>query len=93
MVPELEDKLVAAIDRLPDGFLVRLEDGETLKAATWRLPAASYISINVPDNLAHLPAESLSHSSQHQDLDSLQGRKVVVIGGASSALDLVGLLH
>ena len=32
MVPELEDKLVVSIDRLPDGFIVRLDDGETLKA-------------------------------------------------------------
>src|ERR1700726_3219033 len=28
MVPELEDKLVVGLDRLPDGFVLRLDDGE-----------------------------------------------------------------
>src|SRR5271163_838281 len=32
MVPELEDKLVVSVDRLPDGFRLQLEDGETLQA-------------------------------------------------------------
>jgi cation diffusion facilitator CzcD-associated flavoprotein CzcO len=93
IVPELEDKLVAGIDRSPDGFLVRLEDGETLKARQVVLAVGITHFENVPADLAHLPPEFLSHSSQHRDLESFQGRKVVVIGGGSSALDLAGLLH
>jgi thioredoxin reductase len=93
MVPELEDKLVTAIDRSPDGFLLRLDDGETVKAGQVVLAVGITHFEYVPDNLAHLPAELLSHSSQHSDLKSFRGRKVVVIGGGSSALDLAGLLH
>ncbi len=93
MAPELEDKLVSSIDRLPEGYLVRLDDGETLRARQVVLAVGITHFEHVPDNLAHLPPASLSHSSQHHDLDSFQGRKVVVIGGGSSALDLAGLLH
>src|SRR5271169_6945356 len=32
MVPELEDKLVTSVDRLPGGFLLQLDDGETVQA-------------------------------------------------------------
>ena len=40
MVPELEDKLVVSLDRLPDGFRLQLEDGETLQARTVVLAVA-----------------------------------------------------
>jgi thioredoxin reductase len=93
MASELEDKLVVSIDRLPDGYLVRLDDGETLKARQVVIAVGITHFEHVPENLAHLPAEMLSHSSQHVGLESFQGRKVVVIGGGSSALDLAGLLH
>ena len=93
MAPELEDKLVSSIDLLPDGYLLRLDDGETVKTRQVVLAVGITHFEHVPDNLAHLPSASLSHSSQHHDLDWFQGRKVVVIGGGSSALDLAGLLH
>jgi thioredoxin reductase len=93
MTPELEDKLVSTIDRLPDGYMLRLDDGETVKARQVVLAVGITHFEHVPANLAHLPSASLSHSSQHHDLDSFHGRKVVVIGGGSSALDLAGLLH
>jgi cation diffusion facilitator CzcD-associated flavoprotein CzcO len=35
MVPELEDKLVVSMDRVTGGWLLRLEDGETLYPRTW----------------------------------------------------------
>ena len=93
MVPSLEEKLVSGVDRLPDGFLLHLEDGETLKAKRVVLAVGITHFEHVPDNLAHLPQEFLSHSGWHQDLAGFRGRHVVVIGSGASALDVAGLLH
>ena len=93
MVPELEDKLVASVERVSDGFLLRLEDGETFQARRVVLAVGITHFEYVPENLAHLPAEFLSHSARHREVEPFRGHNVVVIGGGASALDLAGLLH
>jgi thioredoxin reductase len=93
MVPELEEKLVTSVERLPKGFLLRLDDGETVEARAVVLAVGITHFAHLPDSLAGLPPEYLSHSSRHKDLQSFQGRSVAIIGGGASALDLAGLLH
>jgi thioredoxin reductase len=93
MVPELEDKLVANLDPAPGGFLLRLEDGETFQARKVVLAVGITHFEHVPESLAHLPAEFLSHSARHREVEPFRGCSVVVIGGGASALDLAGLLR
>jgi thioredoxin reductase len=93
MVPELEDKLVASVERVTGGFRLRLEDGETFQARRVVLAVGITHFEYVPENLAHLPAEFLSHSARHREVEPFRGHNVVVIGGGASALDLAGLLH
>ena len=93
MVPELEDKMVVSIDRSPGGFVLRLDDGETFQARRVVLAVGITHFEHVPENLAHLPSEFLSHSARHREVEPFRGRHVIVIGGGSSALDLAGLLH
>jgi thioredoxin reductase len=93
MVPELENKLVVAVDRTAEGFVLRLDDGETLKARKVVLAVGITHFEYVPADLAHLPPEFLSHAYLHHDLEKFRGRNLVVIGGGASALDLAGLLH
>jgi cation diffusion facilitator CzcD-associated flavoprotein CzcO len=93
MVPEIEDKLVVGIERSLDGYLLQLEDGERLKARNVVLAVGITHFEHVPDSLAHLPAEFLSHSARHHEVEPFRGRGVVVIGGGSSALDWAALLH
>ena len=93
MVPELEDKLVVHVERLPSGFLLRLDDGEEFQARRVVLAVGITHFEHVPANLAHLPAEVLSHSYRHRDLTPFKGRSVVVIGAGSSAIDLAALLR
>jgi thioredoxin reductase len=93
MVPELEDKQVVSIERSTSGYLLKLEDGERFNARNVVLAVGITHFDYVPENLANLPAEFLSHSSRHHDVEQFRGREVVVIGGGSSALDWAALLH
>jgi thioredoxin reductase len=93
LVPELEDKLVTQLDRTPDGFALQLEDGEVVAARRVVLAVGITHFEYTPPSLAQLPSEFLSHSFEHHDLEPFRGRKVAVIGGGSSAIDLAALLH
>jgi len=93
MVPELEDKLVTGVDRLPGGFRLQLEDGETFQAQRVVLAVGITHFEYIPETLAHLPPEFVSHSASHREVEPFRGRSVVVIGGGASALDLAGLLR
>jgi thioredoxin reductase len=93
MVPELENKLITNVSRLSGGFVLQLEDGETVHARSVVLAVGITHFDYVPENLAHLPEEFLTHSARHHEVAPFRGRNIVVIGGGSSALDLAGLLH
>lgn len=92
MVPELEDKQVVGLDRSPGGFVLRLEDGETVQTRRVVLAVGITNFAHTPANLASLPSQFLSHSFRHCDLERFHGHNVVVVGGGSSATDLAGLL-
>lgn len=93
IVPEVEEKMVVSIERSSEGYVLRLDDGERVQARNVVLAVGISHFEHVPDDLAHLPAEFLSHSSRHHDVEQFQGRSVTVVGGGSSALDWAGLLH
>jgi cation diffusion facilitator CzcD-associated flavoprotein CzcO len=93
MVPELEDKMVTGVERLPNGFRVGLDSGESFTARRVVVAVGITHFEYVPADLAALPPQYLSHSFRHHDLESFHGRSLVVIGGGSSATDLAGLLQ
>lgn len=93
MVPEAEDRLVVNIERAAEGFVVKLEDGETVRTQHVVLAVGITHFGYIPDSLARLPEKYLSHSARHSDPSSLRGKSVAVIGAGSSALDLAGLMH
>jgi thioredoxin reductase len=93
MVPELEDKQVAKVECSAQGYLLQLDNGERLSARSVVLAVGITHFDYVPENLAHLPAEFLSHSALHHDVEQFRGREVIVMGGGSSALDWAALLQ
>lgn len=93
MLPELEDKQVVSLSRAPEGFVLGLDNGEAVTARRVVLAVGITHFEYVPESLANLPAEFLSHSYRHVDPGVFKGRNVVVIGGGSSAIDLAALLH
>lgn len=93
MLPELDERLVENIDRTPQGFVLRIEGGETVEARRVILAVGISHFEHVPENLAHLPSEFLTHSYRHEALEPFRGRSVAVIGAGASAIDLAGLLR
>ena len=93
IVPQLEDKTVVSIDPNTDGFIVGLDNGEIFHARQVILAVGVTHFGYVPETLAHLSPEYISHSAQHSDVTRLRGKRVVIIGAGSSALDLAGLMH
>jgi len=93
LVPQLDTRQVTEIDRVGDLYSVQLEDGECINARRVVLAVGiSHFSF-VPSELASLPKDFLSHSSAHRDCTLFRGKKVTVIGGGASAVDLAALLH
>ena len=93
MVPELEEQNVVEIERIADGFGLRLEDGETLSAQRVVLAVGITHYEHMPSTLSNLPAELVSHSACHHELDEFQGKDVVVLGAGASATGLAALLN
>ncbi len=92
-VGKVDETRVAKVTRAGDGFRVALENGEQVSARKV-VVATGLVSLrHVPDSLAVLPPEMLSHSSGHNDLSKFRGRRVVVVGAGQSACEMSALLN
>jgi thioredoxin reductase len=91
--PNLENKRVTLLKRgSGSGFNLQLSDGTSLAAQ--RVVIATGLSSfeHIPQQLASLPPELLSHSSAHVHLQRFEGRDVTVVGAGASATELATLL-
>jgi cation diffusion facilitator CzcD-associated flavoprotein CzcO len=93
LVPQLEPTDVTLIRR-PDRFYeVTTAAGEKLMARRVIVATGIVSSAYLPPILAGLPPEFVTHTSDHSDLTKFSGRRVAVVGGGSSAVDVAALLH
>jgi len=93
LVPHLDTRQIAGLDRAADHFVLRLEDGETVAARRVVLAVGISHFSYVPAALESLPAELLWHSSQCNDCTIFRGRRVAVVGAGASAIDIAALMH
>jgi cation diffusion facilitator CzcD-associated flavoprotein CzcO len=94
VVPEVEDLRVRQVARQSDGFRVKLDSGEEVRAAAVVVASGMDGFAHVPHALSQLVPEGLaSHASHHPDLGKFAGREVVVVGAGQSAQESAALLH
>ena len=91
--PNLDNKRVSSLERTRTGFTVHLSDGKILTAKKVVIATGLSHFEHVPSQLAALPKDLLSHSSDHVELDQFKGRDITVIGGGASATELATLLN
>src|SRR5215471_10418773 len=93
LVPDLQEKSIRLVEKTPEGFLLRSDDGATVAAREVIVAVGASHFRYLPEELSRLPRELISHSCEHHDLARFRGRDVSVLGSGASALDLVALLH
>jgi hypothetical protein len=90
-VPEVEDTKVVGLDRSAGGYELRTATGEAFTAGSVVLAVGISHFAHIPEQLARLPRELVSHTSQHRDFGAFAGRDVTVVGGGQSALETAAL--
>jgi thioredoxin reductase len=93
LVPQLDPRRVTKIERMEDGFRLRVDDGATFEARRVVIAVGISHFAYVPGLLSHLPKELLTHSSAHHDCSEFRGKKVTIIGAGASAVDMAALMH
>lgn len=92
LLPMVEEQEVTQVVPQGGGFEVALGDGARFQARRVVVAVGLSYFARVPPALSGLPAELVSHSSQHRSYDGWAGRKVAVIGAGQSALETAAAL-
>lgn len=92
-VPDVEEIYVRSCVRAGEDFLLTLENGDLVRARSVVVATGYSNCAHVPEELACLPSDLISHSSEYGALDSWRGREVAVLGSGQSALELAALLN
>jgi FAD-dependent urate hydroxylase len=91
-VPDLDSRRVTEVTRSNGGFALTMRDGERLKAGRVVVACGIAPFENRPAALDHLPRELVSHTSDHNDLSTFAGKRVVVVGSGQSAFESAVLM-
>lgn len=92
-VPEVERKLLVAVEPVASGLCARFDDSEIVCARRVVLAVGLSAFKYVPPVGSRLPPGVVSHSSDYGPLHGLVEKEVAIIGSGSSATDLSALLH
>lgn len=93
VVPNVDETYVQTIERREEKFELTLQDGRVVHSGTVVLaPGLQYYVHRAPE-YAHLPAELVSHTSEHRTYEQFAGRSLVIIGAGQSALETAALAY
>lgn len=93
VAPDIDRRLVQALETGPGGFRLTLADGTVISASRVLVAAGIALFANRPAIGAELPSELASHTGEHRDFLRFRGQRVLVVGGGQSALECAALLH
>jgi hypothetical protein len=91
-VPDVDSTFVAAIERQRNEFLLTLADGREVRSHAVVMAVGLRYYANRPEPYDSVRDGLVSHTSEHSDFGRFNGRHVVVIGGAQSAIESAALL-
>jgi cation diffusion facilitator CzcD-associated flavoprotein CzcO len=91
-VPNLDQRWVTSLDRTDDHFDLRIEDSDLVTARRVVLAPGIGSFQFTPSELDPIAGPQCSHSTEVNGLDPFVGKKVLVIGGGASGVELAGLL-
>jgi cation diffusion facilitator CzcD-associated flavoprotein CzcO len=89
---DVDQRLVASLDKPDRSFVATMEDGSTITAdKVLSVPGIAHF-LNLPAWADAVPARRRSHTSERVSFDDLAGARVAVIGGRQSAYEWAALL-
>jgi len=92
-VPDLEQTTIMAVQQSDKGFQLKTSQGETVRARKVILAVGITHFSYLPPFLGDLSQQFVTHTHQHNDLSSFEGKRVAVIGAGASAVDIAALLN
>lgn len=93
VAPDVDRRRVVSAHREEAVFVLVTEDGEHLRARRIVIAAGIAPFAQRPAEFGRCSGDSVSHTSDWEDLSVFSGRRVLVIGGGQSALESAALLH
>lgn len=92
-VAGLDRRLVAGLKTTPGGFLIELEDGESLQVRRVVVATGIQGQAYVPSELQGLPERAVLHTYDQRDPAQPAGGSAVVLGAGQSALEAAALIN
>jgi FAD-dependent urate hydroxylase len=89
---EVDERLVADLARVGEGFEATLDDGSVIRADKVLAAPGIRHFVNLPGWYADVPAARRAHTSDLVHFDDLSGARVVIVGGRQSAYEWAALL-
>ncbi len=90
-VPQLEEVNAVSVSQAAGRFVIALENNGEVRAQNVVMATGITWFKQIPQILANMPDQFVSHSYDHRDADSYSGKRVVVVGAGASAIDVASL--